>query len=96
MSQCPTCEEFFETGDHRCPPVFEVCRDGGIEWRRIYARSYDEAAEKWAEEADSNSAEYEILGGAHTIVLVRELGTEKESRFRVTGESEPVYTAREA
>jgi hypothetical protein len=56
--------------------------------------AYD-AAEKWADRSDRQSADYAITRGDSVEVIVRFLSTGSQRTFRVHGESVPVYTATE-
>lgn len=61
------------------------------------AADAEEAAEKAAEEDDSNSAEYSILKhyDAQYVAWVKAAAGEKPKRFKVTGEAVPQYHAEE-
>jgi hypothetical protein len=55
------------------------------------------AAEEWAEHEDWSSAEYDIVSGRdEPVVCVRDVGTGEVTRWRVSGEAIPSYSAREA
>jgi hypothetical protein len=75
-----------------CPEDGEDAADG----REIRANNSAEAAEIWAADDDSSSAEYRIVSGKDLVVNV----VEKEKAgpplsYRVAGETEPVYWATE-
>ena len=53
------------------------------------------AATEWAEKNDRDSAEYHIVGGHDATVNVRDLETDEVTRYTVSGEAVPQYTARE-
>lgn len=62
--------------------------------RRIEAVDAEQAAETWAAIDDRDSADYTIVGGDEAIVVVQAPdGT--RTRWRVTGESVPSYSATE-
>lgn len=100
---CPTCGKWMMfPKSHQCPPIFEVIdEDGGYgdedpwQWAsKIYARDPETAAEKWADENDCNG-DYTIIRGNEAKISVRAAdGT--ITRWIVTGESVPEYTARSA
>jgi hypothetical protein len=102
---CPTCGEWARPG-HRCDPIFLVwCPDqGGTEADAEKIRAWDtaEAAEKWAEWSDRNSADYTIVRGSDATVFVKTLGVDfrggdgEIAKLAVSGEAVPSYTAREA
>ena len=62
--------------------------------RRIAASSHKEAAEKWAQRDDADSADYTIVGGEPETVCVQALGTVAVRRYSVRGETIAVYYAR--
>lgn len=70
----------------------ETGPDDGL---RIKAVDGEAAAEEWAKRDDWDSAEYMIASGGSVRVVVRNEGDGTETLYRVTGEAEPVYTARE-
>lgn len=51
------------------------------------------AAEEWAEREDWMSAEYQIVGGQDAPIVYVRSPDGTVTRFRVTGESVPVYQA---
>lgn len=99
--RCSTCGEYGWGRTHKCPPRFRVWRpehgedfaDAGL----LYARDHEEAAERWAEKSDSDSAEYDIVGGEPAKVYVVEADGDEEHAllFHVEGEAQPVYHARQ-
>lgn len=105
-ARCPICKEWgFFTGrfaEHRCPPAWE-CRletEDEDDWRKVHARDAEDAAEKYAERYDCESAEYAIVRGrTEAIVLVRKPADLEEEpsaeveRFAIEGESVPQYRA---
>ncbi len=65
--------------------------------RRIVAYNPESAATAWAGWDDASSADYTIVGGTDTDVLVAEdREGSAEWRFTVSGESVPSYRARKA
>lgn len=63
--------------------------------RAIEAHDAEDAAEKWAEKDDCESAEYAIVGGDAVEVRVRDVESAAMSAFEVSGESIPSYHAKE-
>lgn len=97
MPFCKKCGEWCMYEDsHNCPPIFEVqhlgyhCDD---EWEEIRAIDEKEAAEKWAEKDDIDSAEYSIVSGSPAEVNVRKKGETTYTSYTVTGEGVPTYYA---
>ena len=95
-SWCDKCSVHHSQGEHL--PVFAVARDEGDSedefWLEYHARSAEHAARKWADSYDCDTAEYSIVGGRYEpVVMVRDEDG-KISRFRVSGEAVPSYTAR--
>jgi len=86
--------------EHTCPPawrVYEPENDPGmVEPYKIYARDPEEAAEKWADQHDSDY-DYEILeAGADGPGMVLAVDTQDGKKwFKVTGEAVPQYSAEE-
>lgn len=107
MPTCPTCHEHYTPGDgltmnpnaypHVCPPRWLVWNtdQGGTEEfaSHVYARSAEGAAELWAEQDDSTSADYLIVKGLVVIVNVKKDPDGPIERFTVTGETVPHYYA---
>ena len=54
------------------------------------------AAELWAEQDDRESAEYWIVGGNEADVTVKDTNDGTETRFIVTGEDIPSYSAKKS
>lgn len=64
--------------------------------RRVRSHSPEGAAIAWAQWDDARSADYTIVGGQPAeIVVAEDRHGSPEYLFTVTGESCPVYTARE-
>lgn len=62
---------------------------------RISAYSAKEAAEQWADEEDTYSGDYLIIGGRDMTVIVRDVASGAEVKMSVSGEAVAVYSARE-
>lgn len=67
--------------------------DGREHGSWVDATDPGDAAEKWADEDDWTSAEYAIVSGRNSPIVVVEDVKGNKQRFRVTGESVAVYTA---
>lgn len=88
---------------HTCQLVWLVAIVEGEEqpadddYSEVRAPDEAEAAEKGAEEDDSNSAEYSILKyfDAQYVAWVKAAADAKHKRFKITGESVPQYYAEE-
>lgn len=93
MDKCKTCDEWvFYPKSHVCDPVWEVLDECGDRSDNVFAYDIVEAAEKAAKH-------YMEMSGEHqdTIeVSVRAAGTEKWTKFIVSVEYEPTFTATEA
>ena len=92
--RCPDCGYTHWTSKG-CPPLWDyrVPEWDGDDWRQIRANSALEAAEK-ACERDDVEVDYAILNAGYLDVIeVRDPGTKMIQRFKITAESEPVYTA---
>lgn len=97
MSACPSCREWRWEG-HRCPPPWRVWNldngetedDGGV---TVYALTPAGAVEKWAEDDDRHSADYNIVGGETPLVGVRSLAIPgaQAAYFWARGETVPQY-----
>ena len=100
-ARCDECGEWTSLpASHKCPPRWRVwCPDEGEtaeDARTFYGRGADDAAEKWAEDDDSQSTEYRIVSGKREpVVCVQSVEGGDVLRFSVAGESVPSYTARE-
>ena len=99
---CKKCSVFGLLGTHRCPPRWDVLDldNTAGDWDEsviVYAHDAREAAEKWAERDDSDSAEYSIVRGNAATVRVRPEADKGEGILLiVSGESVPSYHAGEA
>ena len=95
---CKICGSFAFMDIHECPPIWRVwCPEDGEtedDARRVYGICAEVAAERWALAYDLDSSDYCIVsGGDEVTVHVKGLDGEV-TRWAVTGEAEPVYTAR--
>lgn len=98
VSFCPDCHAMlfaWSKSRHQCSPFFIVKDEDTDDESRVRATDHEDAAEKWAERADCDSAEYAIVNGRHKpIVVVTDVhGVSK--RMRVSGETQAVYSAEE-
>lgn len=100
--RCSTCNEWVFSKYHKCDPVWLVAIVEGEEqpadddYCEIRASDEEEAAEKGAEEDDSNSGEYSVLEGyGKYVAWVKAAVDAKPKRFKVTGEAVPQYHAEE-
>lgn len=59
----------------------------------LRAVSAEDAAEQWAAHDDQASAEHSIAGGAASRVVVQNFDTGEITRWKVTGEYVPSYSA---
>lgn len=71
-----------------CPELGSTSVDG----RGLMAHDAEDAACRWARREDAESADYWIVGGDGTTVVVRD-SDGKEHRLRVTGEPSIDYRA---
>lgn len=94
LDRCATCGAHLFTFEppHRCPPLWLVweAEAGPADAKPIYADFPHRAAEKWA--AGFANRHVLITLGGRTTVCVRSAAGEL-TRWDVTGELEPVYTA---
>jgi hypothetical protein len=65
MNCCPVCKIWTSGLSHKCPPKWYARLEEGYEWQAVYAYDSEEAAEKFAEEADSDSGMEASNGGRH-------------------------------
>ena len=103
LDRCSTCNEIVwkhERRPHECKPVFEVNYEpwyGEDEWQEVFAYDHEGAAEKWGDDSDSNSGEYDIVSGKSSpVVKVRKKGEDEIQEWVVTGEAVPQYSAERA
>jgi hypothetical protein len=98
FADCPECGSYDFVGAHRCEPAWWVHQVDEPESEvKVHARDPGEAAEKWAERDDWQSADYSIVGGRMSpdVVVAWGYGDGQfvAGVFRVTGRSEAVYSA---
>jgi hypothetical protein len=69
--------------------------DDADDWRTVHAGDDETAAEKFAEERDRDSGDYPILnsGGDEYYIFVRKPGETEVTKFAVSAESIPHYSA---
>lgn len=99
---CLTCKEWVFSQYHTCQLLWLVAIVEGDEqpadddYCEVRAADEEEAAERGAEEDDSNSAEYSVLKGhGDYVAWVKAAADAKPKRYRVTGEAVPQYHAEE-
>jgi hypothetical protein len=94
---CPKCGQWsLFPESHQCPPEWrcweeenETAEDGST----VRARCAETAAEKYAEEYDSEG-DYMIVHGTDATICVRAKAGGDVERFQVSGEVVPQYHAR--
>ena len=92
---CPECLAWHAPDKHFplwtvwCP---EDGADGPEDGRTVRAFDADQAAERWADHDDCNG-DYDIVSGRSTPIVHVQGEDEEVTRWKVTGEAEPVYTA---
>ena len=97
--RCTICGNYGWASSHQCPPLWDVHdpdSHGDLDFfstvRAIDAQS---AAEKYAEDTDA-AGDYSCVGGSELRLKVRKSGTDDSwTDWAVTGETEPVYHARD-
>lgn len=92
---CCKCGEYHWTS-RACLPLWEVCDFDDLDdphWTKVRAVSAQDAAEKWAERDDVDSADYSIVSGHEAKVVVRKPSSGERWAFQVTGRIEHVYSA---
>lgn len=102
--RCSKCGRFRDTFTgrmvHKCPPAWRVwCPvergENEADAKTIFAFDAEAAAEEWAEQDDRYSAEYGIVGGSSVVVHVQAVDSDEVTRWSVSGESVPSYSASE-
>ncbi len=99
--RCSTCSEWGFTRTHECPPLWLVHRpdwhgdDPEEDHAQVYARSAEQAAERYIERADCDG-DYDCVGGSPATVQVRRCaaGTRSWVRLEVEGRMVADYAAR--
>ena len=97
FQRCPVCRKYDWTDTHRCAPVWEARLHetrGEEEWTEVHASDAEEAAEKFCEQYDRDG-EYGIINSGSAEVEVRKPGDDAVTRFDVSAETIPQYSARE-
>lgn len=84
---------------HSCPPSWDVLELGydNETWEDAtiaYGRDAADAAAKWAEKEDQDSAEYSIVHGTPATVAIKRQGAPPAAAVIIiaSGEHEPTYT----
>lgn len=99
FERCAICDEYDFVSNHKCKPLWlvtpEDC-DPEVDAWHIYAVDAEEAATKFAERYDQETAEYSIVSGEDVLVLVTDEQRENQTWFEVEGYSVPEYSASEA
>lgn len=90
--KCETCGEGGVVGKHWCATAFEVEIEYYDTRLTVHAFDASEAAEKAVARWERESADYLVIGGQEVTVAVTDADGEI-SRFDVTGQSVPQYTA---
>jgi len=96
--RCETCDEFMWSFErHTCKPLFIVWNnnDGKTEDEgvRIHAIDAQNAAEQWAEDHDSSSAEYGIVSQREEPTVCVRSAEGELTEWLVRGEALPHYYA---
>jgi hypothetical protein len=98
LDWCIECQSYHWNGEKCYPKWYVWCEYYGEEFEDadiIYARDKESAIEKWAEQSDSDSADYTIVSGTEVSVFICSYDNEKEiNKYIVSGEAIPSYTAR--
>ena len=96
---CKTCGNYQYSKSHKCPPRFWVAHEEylGEDLEIVFAHDYQWAAERYAEQYEQNSCEYNISGKGEelTIQVFDNPRRENGKTFIVTGEMIPTYYAKE-
>ena len=98
LEHCSVCGQYDFVDDHVCKPKWYCSLE---DWDHeshhytVHAIDAEEAAEKFAEIYDQDTAEYSIVGGEETLVLVTNEHLQKPVWFEVEGYSQPQYSAQE-
>jgi hypothetical protein len=93
FDRCTKCKTTHWT-DKPCPPLFKVCWEeyDPDEWFKVRAETARDAAEKWAEQFDSNHDDVIIFNGEAENVIVRD-SSGKTFRFAIAAEYSKEYDA---
>ena len=95
---CPVCRKWgwFDrpSGNHVCAPVWEarLAGEDDFSWITVHASLAEDAAEEFAEQCDRDG-EYGIVKSGGADVEVRKPGETEITRFEITAETVPQYSA---
>lgn len=96
---CRTCGFYdWEHPKDGCPPAYMMWRPENAETeadaKKIHGTSPEDAIERWADRDDADG-DYCIVNGSEATVMVKD-SVGVVTRWVVSGEAVPTYTAREA
>lgn len=103
LGKCKICGAYSCLRGHKCDPIWYVMfaedsphyYSGDIPWK-IRAHDAQDAAEKFAERFDSESADYTVVGGEPITITVWPKDTpDNKQTFTVNGAMIPEYWAEE-
>lgn len=95
-ARCKICGEMGWINSHVCPAswqVFEIDGDNIGYEREIRAASAEDAALRYAEHTDTESAEYNFVKYGGKVIVRKRTGLERVEMFEIAGELIPQYTA---
>ena len=95
-ARCKICGEMGWINSHVCPAswqVFEIDGDNIGYEREIRAASAEDAAIRYAEHTDTESAEYNFVKYGGKVIVREKTGLERVEMFEIAGELIPQYTA---
>ena len=97
--KCSIGHKFGWVSTHVCPPAYLVwCPEHDeleVDAKPIRANDAEEAVTEWADQYDVRTAEYPIVGGRDEPTVHARAPDGTVTRWQVTGESVPHYSARE-
>lgn len=96
--RCQRCQHWDWLDRHTCLPafyVYDVDEGDAADAAKYHAIDHEAAAEQYAEDDDSASAECAIISGNPARVMVRRSGEDEWHPYTVSGEAVPRYDARE-
>lgn len=91
--KCVECGELVFSPDHKCALVFYATHEDECDPEKIYARDFEEAAEKFAQIYDERDSAGFLSEGYATTVTIAHAGVEKQ--FEVSAEHTTQYWAAE-
>jgi len=96
FDKCRICGDYDFLVTHTCKPIFYIT-DPDWSDEEIPERGIDhqEAAERYAERQDRDSADYQVVGGQELFITVRAAEETEGKKFKVTGEMRAEYSAEE-